>query len=197
MDSDAVLVALLAAGRATRFGGGKLDAPCAGKPVGCWVVEAVEAAGLAPGVCVTGPAAPRFLAGAVGWSRIVNRQPEEGLGGSLAVAARAAQARNSAAMLVVLADMPLVTPLLLGRLVSGGRAAATDHGGGRPGVPALIPRALFSRLAGARGDQGAAKLLAGLAGLALVAPAAQELLDIDTPADLARAEALLMRRLQG
>ena len=38
---DAVFVAVLAAGRASRFGGGKLDADLAGKPVGQWVLDAV------------------------------------------------------------------------------------------------------------------------------------------------------------
>ena len=48
-------VAVLAAGSATRFGGGKLEAICAGKPLGRWVLDAAEAAGLQPGTIVAGP----------------------------------------------------------------------------------------------------------------------------------------------
>ena len=35
-------IALLAAGGATRFGGGKLDAQCAGKPLGQWALDAAR-----------------------------------------------------------------------------------------------------------------------------------------------------------
>ena len=38
-------VALLAAGRGTRFGGNKLETACAGKPLGRWAIEAIEEAG--------------------------------------------------------------------------------------------------------------------------------------------------------
>ena len=38
-------VAVLAAGRGKRFGGGKLEATCAGKPLGRWVLDAVRKRG--------------------------------------------------------------------------------------------------------------------------------------------------------
>ena len=192
MDSGAILVAVLAAGRATRFGGAKLDALCAGKPVGLWALEAVEASGLTPGICVTGPEPPRFLEAAWGWQRMVNPQPEQGLAGSLGVAAGEAQRVDAAALLVLLADMPLVTPAFIAALATRPGTAATDHRG-RPGVPALLPAALFPALLEARGDRGAAAILAGLPDLVLLAAGPDELLDVDTPADLARAEALLGR----
>ena len=47
------LVAVLAAGRGTRFGGGKLEAMCAGRPLGRWILDAVVEAGLVRGVIVT------------------------------------------------------------------------------------------------------------------------------------------------
>lgn len=187
-------MAVLAAGRGTRFGGGKLDALCAGKPVARRVLDVVAAAGLTPGICVTGPEMPQFLADAEGWGRVVNPRPDEGLSGSLAAAACEAQRRGNDALLVVLADMPLVTPALLAELAAQPGAAATDHGCGRPGVPALLTRALFPALIEARGDRGAAALLAALPGLVLVEPAPGTLIDIDTPADLARAESLLTAR---
>lgn len=185
---------MLAAGRGTRFGGGKLDAPCAGKPVGRWVLDAVAAAGLAPGVCVVGPDLPRYLADAPGWTMAINPRPEDGLAGSLAIAAHHAEPRDAAALLVVLADMPLVTPALLRQLASQPGPAATDRGSGGPGVPALLPRMLFANLARAHGDRGAASLLATLPGLTLVSPPPETLIDVDTPADLARAAVILYAR---
>ena len=78
----------MAAGRGSRFGGGKLDAPCAGKPVAQWVVEAVAEAGFEAGICITGPQPLALLAQAQSWRSVVNPAPDGGLGGSLAIAAR-------------------------------------------------------------------------------------------------------------
>lgn len=183
----------MAAGRGSRFGGDKLDTWCAGKRVGQWVIDAVAGAGLNSGICVTGPEPPRFLGEASGWRRVVNPAPEEGLGGSVATAARMAMQRGSEALLVVLGDMPLVSPELLRELAAQTGPAATDHGNGKPGVPALFPAGLYQALVRCAGDRGAAQVLSGLAGLVLLVPPSGTLLDIDTPADLARAEEMLMR----
>ena len=194
MKPETVLVALLAAGRASRFGGGKLDAPCAGKPLGQWALDAVGHAGLCPGVVVTGPAPPDFIAGAEGWRHIVNPHPSRGLAGSVAAAARVARQSGSEALLILLADMPLVTPDMLRQLAAQPGAAAIRHGNGRAGVPALFPAALFDRLGQCEGDRGAATLLAELADLRLIEAPPGALTDVDTPDDLRRAEALLRER---
>jgi molybdenum cofactor cytidylyltransferase len=181
------LVALLAAGRAARFGGAKLEALCAGKPLGRWAVEAAENAGLGPGVVVTGPEGVSF---ARGWTRLVNPRPEEGLGTSLAIAARHALDEGAETMIVLLADMPLVLPALLKALAASPAPAAFLHGPGRPGVPALLDRRLIAAAAGLAGDRGLAPLLRGVSAL----PAGTMLFDVDTPADLARAESQLSAR---
>ena len=98
------LVTVLAAGLATRFGGGKIDARCAGQPLGRWVLDAVETAGLARGTIVTGPGGVAF---APGWEQLVNTVPEDGLGHSLALAARDALERGAARLLVLLAKRML------------------------------------------------------------------------------------------
>jgi molybdenum cofactor cytidylyltransferase len=179
------LVAVLAAGRSTRFGGNKLEAECAGKPLGRWAVEAVEAAGLAPGLIVTGPEGVSF---AEGWTGLVNPQPERGLGSSLALAARAAIERGEESLLVLLADMPLVTAGYLRDLARSPAPAATRQADGRPGVPALLDRALLEAAASLAGDRGAGPLLANAA---LHDPPAGMLRDVDTPADLQEIELYL------
>ncbi len=194
IDRSAVTVALLAAGRATRFGGGKLDAPCAGKPLACWAVDAVAEAGLPPGICVTGPNEPQFLDGAQGWDWVINPDPEEGIGSSLATVARLALYRGSEAILVLLADMPLIDARHLQRLVACTGPAATDHGDFRPGVPALFPAVLLPKLSRLTGDEGAAATLRSLPDLVLLSPSPYSLLDVDTAEDLVRAEELLLRR---
>lgn len=189
MDETAPMVAVLAAGGATRFGGGKLDATVASKAVGQWVLDAVAAAGLEPGVIVVGAEIPAFAA-ASGWTLVKNDHAEQGLGTSLALAAKAAQGRT---LLVLLADMPLVDPAHLLALVASGGCAATRYPSGKAGVPALIGPALLPDLAGLAGDAGAGALLSSQADLALLDPLPQMLLDIDRPEDLDRAEEWLKR----
>jgi len=189
--AEAPHVAVLAAGGATRFGGGKLDALCAGKPLGRRVLDAVASAGLAPGSLVVGPDAPGFAANAEGWELLVNPAPEQGLGTSLAIAAGRAMERGDPALLVLLADMPLVTSALIGKLAAAQTPAAVHHADGRPGVPALFPAALLPKLARLTGDRGAGPLLASLDSVALIEAPPGTLLDVDTPEDLARAEAAL------
>lgn len=178
-------VAVLAAGRATRFGGGKLEADCAGKPLGRWALDAVEAAGLAPGTIVTGPEGLSF---AEGWQRLVNSEPEAGLGSSLALAARTALDAGAEALLVLLADMPLVAPAHLRQFATIPAPVATRHPDGRPGVPVLLDRALIERAATLTGDRGAGPLLAEVT---LLDPPAGMLRDVDTPEDLASVERVL------
>jgi CTP:molybdopterin cytidylyltransferase MocA len=98
------LIAVLAAGRGTRFGADKLATPCAGRPLGQWAQAAALGAGL-PVVCVVGPhSALPCLAGV---ERMVNPLADEGLGTSLALAARVAMARGAPCLLVMLPPAPV------------------------------------------------------------------------------------------
>lgn len=202
-DPPAVAVAVLAAGRASRFGGDKLDAVCAGKPVGAWVLDAAAEAGLPPGLLVVPPAGQAGQkvafaeAGHRGWGWAHNAQPERGLASSLALAARWALEQEASALLVLLADMPLLDPAYLRRLADAPPPAATAQPDGRPGVPALIPAALLPHAAALTGDEGAARLLAGAAGLTMLEPPQGMLLDIDGPHDLELAEEMLLARQYG
>ena len=175
-------VALLAAGRGTRFGGNKLETACAGKPLGRWAIEAIEEAGLGPGTVVTGPEGASF---APGWTTLVNPAPEEGLGTSLALAARATLEAGADTLLVALADMPLMTSGYLRELAETPAPAATRQSDGRAGVPALLGRALIERAARLTGDRGAGQLLGGAT---LLDPPPAMLRDVDTPEDLAEVE---------
>ena len=179
------LVAVLAAGRGTRFGGAKLEAACAGKPLGRWVLDAVASAGLAPGLIVSGPDGLSF---AHGWTQVINPDPDAGLGASLAVAAQLALARGAVSLLVLLADMPLVTPADLRALAAAEGLAATRYPEGRPGVPARLDAATMHEAAELTGDRGAGPLLIRATLLDLPPHA---LRDVDTPEDLAEVERLL------
>ncbi len=177
---------MLAAGLGSRFGGGKLEAICAGKPLGRWALDAVEAAGLEPGLIVTGPEGVSF---AGGWTPVINPMPEAGLGPSLALAARLALTGGRKALLVLLADMPLMTPVYLRELAAAPAPAATRQFDGRAGVPALLSRALLTRAAKLTGERGAGPLL-GRAKLLDAPPGT--LRDVDTVEDLAEVERMLV-----
>ncbi len=188
----APLVAVLAAGSGSRFGGGKLDAVLGGERVGRWVLDAVAKAGFAPGVIVTGVDAPQF-AKESDWALAINPKAKEGLGTSLAVAANRALAQGKP-LLVLLADMPLVAPDHLIALRDAGGTAATVWSGGKAGVPACFPLALLPQLAALTGDAGAGALLSGHDDVTRITPPEAMLVDVDRAEDLARAEELLSLR---
>jgi CTP:molybdopterin cytidylyltransferase MocA len=190
--SAAPLIALLAAGRASRFGADKLAAPCAGRPLGAHAAAAVTASGLRA-ICITPPGpAPAWLP--PGITAVANPLAASGLASSVALAAREAEKRGAASLIVHLADMPCVPAALLLALADAPLPAACRYPSGRPGVPARFPANRFADLAALTGDRGAAALLAGDPDVALVNCAADDLADVDTPEALARAEAILLAR---
>lgn len=185
------MVAVLAAGLSTRFGGNKLETKCLGKPLGRWVLDAAQDAGLGPGVIVTGPQGVSFANR--WWTPLINPRPEDGLGSSLAIAARHALAADAPALVVLLADMPLVFPAFLKILASSRPPAATYYLDGHLGVPALLDRQLIAVAAQLSGDRGLGPLLAGATSL----PAESLLRDVDTPEDLVEVERMLTIRSLG
>lgn len=185
------LVAVLAAGRATRFGADKLSQPCAGRPLGAWALAAALATDR-PVAWIAGDTPPAFVGGQCKVLR--NLHAAEGQATSVATAATAAAEGGYAALLILLADMPLVDAAMLEALIDRGAPAAYRHADGRPGVPALLPASVFPALRALSGDRGAGPVLGSLPGLALLDCEPQRLLDVDTPADLAEAERCLRDR---
>ena len=94
---------------------------------------------------------------------------------------------------MLLADQPLLD---LNALTAFGEAArcfpdqplAADYGG-RPGVPAYLPRWLWPLVMELEGDGGAGRLLAEVQATRVVIPGVHE--DVDTPEDWLRVSALL------
>ena len=86
---------------------------------------------------------------------------------------------------MILGDQPLIpaSSLMQLRIAAEGKTdapVATDYGG-RPGVPAYLPKALWARLSDLRGDRGAAGVLACVGAARISLPGAE--LDVDTPSD--------------
>ena len=187
------MFALLAAGGATRFGGGKLAANLADKPVWSWAANAAATAGFVQRICIVRDGwAPAREMQALGWSVVVNPDADTGISSSIKLACTTAGPCRR--LVIALADMPFVTSVHLRILAQLEGVSFTRYPSGKIGVPAAFPREVFHKLATLQGDRGAAGLDWG-PDLTTVTPASPDtLIDVDTPDDLARASALLARR---
>lgn len=190
-----ICLAILAAGASRRFGDtDKLTANLHGKMLGLHAAEnfAPLAFGRAVVIaaCADHPCAGAWRA--AGYAVIVNRLAAHGMGGSVAAAARAAS--GCSALLIALADMPVVPASHMANIVREFRRNMDDGGAENGGVivasragalrspPALFGRAHFEFLSAMRGDRGAHRLLAGGR---MVDIDADKLIDIDRPETLA------------
>ena len=189
---------ILAAGCSSRFGGCKLLADWQGQPLVTHAIAAVKALAVENFVLgnfvIVGGAYYSQLATLIG--RLPEPKPQllycadwaEGMGRSLAFAAAQLPAAN--ALMVLLADMPLVTAEDLTRLQqlwqNNPHNIVCSRFGDTLSVPAIFPAELKTQLLALRGDKGAKALFAAHADALLSLPLAAAEFDVDTPADLAR-----------
>jgi molybdenum cofactor cytidylyltransferase len=181
---------LLAAGSASRFGSDKLQHSL---PHG--VAIAVQAARhlksqLPRVVAVVRPGSADFSENLSreGCEVVVCENAAEGMGASLACAARAAGPADG--YLVALADMPFVRPSSIAAVreaVAGGAPLAAPFWRMRRGHPVGIAGQFFTELSNLHGDEGAKALLAANPRRLVKIPVGDPgvIRDIDTPADLA------------
>ena len=187
---------ILAAGSSRRFGGDKLLAPLRGRAVIRWSAEALASEVDALYV-VAPPQHPQLPAALEGLHATIveNHERDRGLSRSIGVGI-AAVAPDVEAVVIALADQPLVQPAVVRALCDAWRssgapplAIAPRYHDGR-GHPVLFARAAFASLAALRGDRGARDLLDTMGdALRFVAVDASSPRDVDTPAMLAMVEA--------
>jgi len=181
---------LLAAGSATRFGSDKLQHTL---PHG--VAIAVQAARhlkseVSRVVAVVRPDSgqtARALA-AEGCEVVVCDRAAEGMGASLACAARAAGAADG--YLVALGDMPFVRPSTIGAVrdaLAAGAALAAPYFRARRGHPVGFAGDFRAELEALSGDEGARRLVDAHAARVVKVPVGDPgaIRDIDKPSDLA------------
>ena len=189
---------ILAGGAGRRFGanalGGKLLAPLAGAPVIRRVAERVASADFAEVLVVTGAEDAGIRAALEGMACSIVHAADWGEG--MAATLRAglgALVPDTRGVCVFLGDMPLVPVELCASLIAAAEEAgfaARPRCEGLPGHPVAFTRAAFADLAQLTGDQGAAAVLKARADVAYVETAERgALIDIDSPFDLAAAEA--------
>jgi len=181
---------LLAAGSASRFGSDKLQHLL---PHG--VAIAVQAArhlkaAIPRVVAVVRPGArdTALALAAEGCEVVVCDDAAQGMGASLACAARAAGAADG--YLVALADMPFVRPSTIAAVrdaLAQGAALAAPYWRARRGHPVGIAGRFRAELMALSGDEGAKPLLAARASELVKIPVGDPgaIRDIDRPSDLA------------
>jgi molybdenum cofactor cytidylyltransferase len=183
-----IAAVLLAAGRSTRFGtADKLAAPLGGVPLG------LHAAGTLAAL----PVSARFVVarpGGVQWPAfevVPNARPDAGMADSIALGVAAARRAGAGAVLIALADMPFVSAAHFRALLAlyrGPESLATSGDGTVRMPPALFGSDWFAALEALSGDRGARAILDRAE---LVLADDDQLLDIDSAADLGKAQARL------
>lgn len=184
---------VLAAGASTRMGYPKQLIVHEGEPLVRRAAIAAVEAGADPVVVVLGADAPIIapaLSGLASVTTVVNHKWIEGLASSLATGLRALDdATPYDAVLVTLADQPLVDATALGRLMSAFDkehriiASAYDE---TIGVPAVFAREYVADLMVLTGDGGAGQWLRSRSGEVTSIVLGLAALDIDMPAETAR-----------
>jgi molybdenum cofactor cytidylyltransferase len=196
-----IAVAVLAAGRGSRFGDQpKLTQSLGGRAVVAWALDAARASRLVPVVLVVGREADAVLAAAsVGTtdpreiSVVRNDDWSSGIASSLRAAIVALQPRAEVAAVVVgLGDQPRVGPeayrLLARAYDSGARLAVATYAGVR-GNPVLLARDHWDEALGLEGDEGARVLMRRHPVVEVPCDGTGEPTDVDTRNDLAALEA--------
>jgi CTP:molybdopterin cytidylyltransferase MocA len=154
---------LLAAGAGARFGGDvpKPLVPFGGRPLLEWPLTALRDGGVQRVVVVTGAA--RFAV--PGGAEVVHCADwAEGLSASLRAGLAAAAAGGAVAVVIALADQPLLDARAVARVLAARAPAEADAiratYDGTPNHPTVLESALFGAVAELRGDTGARPLLA-------------------------------------
>ena len=185
-----VAAIVLAAGRGTRFGAEpKLLAVLDGKPLVRHVAETALASMASPVLAVVGHRADEVMTTLAGLMviRVDNPAYADGLSSSLK-AGFAELPPESEAAVVLLGDMPRVTPALIDQLVEAfgpetGALAVVPVRDGHRGNPVLVSRPLFAEVRKLTGDVGARGLLGTYGEGVVELPVSDDaaFLDVDTP----------------
>jgi CTP:molybdopterin cytidylyltransferase MocA len=193
--SGPVIGVLLAAGGGARFGAGagpKALAEVAGRKMYEWPLAALREGGVDEVVVVVG--ATEFSVD--GAAVVPCADWAEGIAASLRCGvAWAARERGAEAVVIALADQPLLDGRAVARVLAArdpdAVAAVRATYAGVPNHPTVIEASLFDAVAALRGDEGARSLLRDARLVPCDGLGAPD--DVDTPADLARVDRL--RRL--
>jgi len=184
-----IYAVVLAAGRASRFDGDKLTRRLGGKPLLHYSLTAAQAAFPGRVLLVAGhePEAIIESAGGLATQVVINPDYTAGQGSSIAVGVRACR-DDADAVVIMLADQPLVTPEILEQLATNWTGddrhiVASDYGDSQ-GPPALFGKEAFDQLCALDGDHGAKSLIRSRDFDVITVAVGPAGFDVDTPQDL-------------
>jgi CTP:molybdopterin cytidylyltransferase MocA len=179
---------VLAAGAGRRYGGPKALVRRDGSLLVERAVATARAGGLAPVFVVVGAAAERVRAEADLGDAVLVDNPEwaSGMASSLRAGLEALRATDAPAAMVLLVDMPGVTPAAVARVAAGADRQTLAMGGydGRRGHPVVLGRDHWTGVVDtATGDAGARAYLRAHAADVTVVPCGDiaDDTDLDTP----------------
>lgn len=181
---------VLAAGRGTRFGGGKMLAPINGRPMLQHVLDLAAAATLDPVIVVLGEDAEAVELG-VSWRRerrVRNEDAGRGISSSLALGLVALG--SSERVVILLGDQPRLTikqlSVVIGVVTDPAKPiVVARYSDGKPGNPVLLEREAWPLAARLEGDRGMSQLFASHPDLVRYVDLPGANPDVDTQADLA------------
>ena len=178
---------ILAAGFSRRLGRPKQTVVLGGETLVARAVRVATEAGLSPVLVVLQDESLVESVQALGATALLNLDASEGMASSIRVGTNRAAEMNASGVVLMTCDQVAVTPGHL-RVLSAQADRTTGSGyAGKIGIPAYFPSQCFPVLLGLRGDTGARDLL-GSARAILTETLG---FDVDTEADIARAETFL------
>ncbi len=190
------MLAILAAGQSSRFGDhDKLTALLGKKMLGLYVSDNLQSLPFLNATIIAPkdehPCTNHWSES--GYNILGNEKAAEGQSTSVRLAAIQAQSVKADALCICLADAPFVSSENIKQLVAefrrlGQVKIVASSNGENIMPPAIFPADQFKKMASLNGDKGARSLLLNAATITF---AISNMLDIDTPDDLAVAKKLL------
>lgn len=189
MDNPGLSVLIPAAGGSTRLGQSKQLVDYHGQPLLQHIIDVVSSIKPLQVIAVTGAGANtiRDTVRAAGVCWVHNPDWAEGLGGSIALGARAVSP-DSSGLMILLCDQYRVTAADLQNLVETWHAnpahIVAAKAGGRCMPPLVFPPDLFSAIENLAGENGARGLVAQHRERVIALPMENAAFDLDTPEQL-------------
>lgn len=189
---------LLAAGAGIRFGGDKLKAPLAGRPLAEYILSALPQDRFCQCLMVAADSELLSMAGRYGIRGMVNSRPDLGVARSIRMGLLALPKAD--ACMFCVCDQPLIERETIGGMVRayspGSILCLQSHG--RRGNPVIFPSALFEDLKTLPAGGSGKTVVQAHPDLAqnFEIPDTAQLLDVDTRVQLDQIEALLFSRRQ-